>query len=131
MFANHEKVRIAKLLAEVGVHQIEVGIPAMGGDEKGEKSTLENVTFALKEIKGEGAQQLGVFAITVTFKMAMGKGMSMAMALAGTMTLRAADGWPECGLTRRWIAHLALAPRLPCRAPCLERRTTWKARRLV
>ncbi|OPZ59484.1 MAG: UDP-N-acetylmuramoylalanine--D-glutamate ligase [Deltaproteobacteria bacterium ADurb.Bin510] len=34
VFSNHEKVRIAKLLDEVGVHQIEVGIPAMGGDEK-------------------------------------------------------------------------------------------------
>ncbi|MEK7817476.1 MAG: homocitrate synthase [Actinomycetota bacterium] len=34
VFANHEKVRIARLLDEVGVHQIEVGIPAMGGDEK-------------------------------------------------------------------------------------------------
>ena len=34
VFANREKVRIAKLLDEVGVHQIEVGIPAMGGDEK-------------------------------------------------------------------------------------------------
>ena len=34
MFSNHEKIRIAKLLDEVGVHQIEVGIPAMGGDEK-------------------------------------------------------------------------------------------------
>ena len=34
VFANEEKVRIARLLDEVGVHQIEVGIPAMGGDEK-------------------------------------------------------------------------------------------------
>lgn len=34
VFANEEKVRIAKLLDEVGVDQIEVGIPAMGGDEK-------------------------------------------------------------------------------------------------
>jgi homocitrate synthase NifV len=34
VFSNHEKLRIAKLLDEVGVHQIEVGIPAMGGDEK-------------------------------------------------------------------------------------------------
>lgn len=33
VFANSEKVRIAQLLAEVGVPQIEVGIPAMGGDE--------------------------------------------------------------------------------------------------
>lgn len=34
VFANQEKIRIAKLLDEVGVNQIEVGIPAMGGDEK-------------------------------------------------------------------------------------------------
>lgn len=34
VFANAEKIQIAKLLAEIGVHQIEVGIPAMGGDEK-------------------------------------------------------------------------------------------------
>ncbi|MBI5230714.1 MAG: homocitrate synthase [Coriobacteriales bacterium] len=33
VFANAEKVRIAKLLDEIGVHQIEAGIPAMGGDE--------------------------------------------------------------------------------------------------
>jgi len=34
VFSNHEKIRIARLLDEVGVHQIEVGIPAMLGDEK-------------------------------------------------------------------------------------------------
>jgi homocitrate synthase NifV len=34
VFANKEKVRIAKLLDEVGVDQIEAGIPAMGGDER-------------------------------------------------------------------------------------------------
>ena len=34
VFANQEKLHIAKLLAEVGVHQIEAGIPVMGGDEK-------------------------------------------------------------------------------------------------
>lgn len=34
VFSNEEKIRIACLLDEVGVHQIEVGIPAMGGDEK-------------------------------------------------------------------------------------------------
>jgi homocitrate synthase NifV len=33
VFSNEEKIEIAKLLAEVGVHQIEAGIPAMGGDE--------------------------------------------------------------------------------------------------
>ncbi len=34
VFANHEKVRIAKLLDEIGVEQIEAGIPTMGGDER-------------------------------------------------------------------------------------------------
>ncbi|MFZ5595423.1 MAG: homocitrate synthase [Bacillota bacterium] len=34
VFANREKVRIAKFLDELGVHQIEAGIPTMGGDEK-------------------------------------------------------------------------------------------------
>ncbi|NPV54025.1 MAG: homocitrate synthase [Firmicutes bacterium] len=34
VFANSEKFRIAKILDEIGVHQIEAGIPVMGGDEK-------------------------------------------------------------------------------------------------
>ena len=34
VFSNHEKIRIAKLLDEVGVDQIEAGIPTMGGDER-------------------------------------------------------------------------------------------------
>ena len=34
VFANDEKLRIAKLLDEVGVFQIEAGIPTMGGAEK-------------------------------------------------------------------------------------------------
>ncbi|KJS15866.1 MAG: trans-homoaconitate synthase [Peptococcaceae bacterium BRH_c4b] len=34
VFANREKVRIAKFLDELGVHQIEAGVPIMGGDEK-------------------------------------------------------------------------------------------------
>lgn len=34
VFANDEKIRIARLLAEIGVHQIEAGIPVMGGHEK-------------------------------------------------------------------------------------------------
>ncbi|MEM0449136.1 MAG: homocitrate synthase [Methanomassiliicoccales archaeon] len=34
VFANIEKVRIARMLDEIGVPQIEAGIPAMGGDEK-------------------------------------------------------------------------------------------------
>jgi len=34
VFANREKVRIARFLDEMGVHQIEAGIPVMGGDEQ-------------------------------------------------------------------------------------------------
>lgn len=34
VFANEEKIHIARMLARLGVHQIEAGIPAMGGDEK-------------------------------------------------------------------------------------------------
>jgi len=33
VFTNEEKVRIARMLDEMGVHEIEVGVPAMGGDE--------------------------------------------------------------------------------------------------
>ena len=34
VFSNEEKIEIAKMLDDIGVHQIEVGIPAMGGDEQ-------------------------------------------------------------------------------------------------
>ncbi|MBI4396879.1 MAG: homocitrate synthase [Elusimicrobia bacterium] len=34
VFSNAEKLEIARRLAEAGVHQIEAGVPAMGGDEK-------------------------------------------------------------------------------------------------
>lgn len=34
VFANQEKIRIAQLLDKIGVHQIEAGIPVMGGDEQ-------------------------------------------------------------------------------------------------
>lgn len=34
VFANREKIRIAKFLDELGVDQIEAGIPVMGGDEQ-------------------------------------------------------------------------------------------------
>lgn len=46
VFANEEKIRIAKYLGEIGVDQIEVGIPVMGGDEK--KSIKEIVGLGLK-----------------------------------------------------------------------------------
>ena len=34
VFANEEKIRIAKYLGEIGIDQIEAGIPVMGGHEK-------------------------------------------------------------------------------------------------
>jgi homocitrate synthase NifV len=34
VFANEEKLHIARMLSLIGVHQIEAGVPAMGGDEK-------------------------------------------------------------------------------------------------
>ncbi|MGL5478512.1 MAG: homoaconitate hydratase, partial [Clostridium sp.] len=34
VFANAEKIAIAEMLCELGVDQLEVGIPTMGGDEK-------------------------------------------------------------------------------------------------
>ena len=34
VFANDEKIHIAKMLDKIGVHQIEAGIQTMGGDEK-------------------------------------------------------------------------------------------------
>lgn len=34
VFANKEKLRIARMLDDIGVNQIEAGIPVMGGDEK-------------------------------------------------------------------------------------------------
>ena len=46
VFANKEKVRIARFLDEVGVHQIEAGIPVMGGDEK--KAIKDIVKLGLK-----------------------------------------------------------------------------------
>ena len=32
-FANHEKVTIAQTLSDMGIDQLEVGIPTMRGDE--------------------------------------------------------------------------------------------------
>lgn len=46
VFSNREKLRIARMLDNLGVHQIEAGIPVMGGDEK----------QAIKEIVGYGLQ---------------------------------------------------------------------------
>lgn len=45
VFSNREKIQIARYLDEIGVHQIEAGIPTMGGDEK--KSIKEIVDLGL------------------------------------------------------------------------------------
>lgn len=45
VFSNSEKLRIARMLDALGVHQIEAGIPVMGGDEK--KCVKEIVGFDL------------------------------------------------------------------------------------
>lgn len=34
VFSNQEKLRIARMLSDLGVHQIEAGVPVMGGDEQ-------------------------------------------------------------------------------------------------
>jgi len=46
VFSNREKLRIAKMLNNLGVHQIEAGIPVMGGDEK--EVIKELVSYGLK-----------------------------------------------------------------------------------
>lgn len=46
VFANEEKIQIAKYLGAIGVDQIEAGIPVMGGDEK--KCIQEIVRLGLK-----------------------------------------------------------------------------------
>ncbi|MFO8192373.1 MAG: homocitrate synthase [Bacillota bacterium] len=46
VFANREKLRIAKMLDNMGVHQIEAGIPVMGGDEK--QVIRDIVSYGLK-----------------------------------------------------------------------------------
>lgn len=45
VFANAEKIHIAKVLSEIGVHQIEAGIPTMGGDEKDAIKAIVNLNL--------------------------------------------------------------------------------------
>lgn len=46
VFSNEEKIQIARYLDQIGIDQIEVGIPVMGGDEK--KCIKEIVQMGLK-----------------------------------------------------------------------------------
>ncbi|MDD2402451.1 MAG: homocitrate synthase [Clostridia bacterium] len=43
VFANREKIAIAKMLCELGVDQIEAGVPVMGGDEKETLKAIVNL----------------------------------------------------------------------------------------
>ena len=43
VFANREKITIARMLSELGVDQIEAGIPVMGGDEKETLKAIVNL----------------------------------------------------------------------------------------
>lgn len=43
VFSNQEKIRIARMLDEIGVHQIEAGIPVMGGNEQEAIKTICNL----------------------------------------------------------------------------------------
>jgi homocitrate synthase NifV len=43
IFSNEQKLKIAKLLDKIGVHQIEAGIPIIGGDEK---EAIKNIVKA-------------------------------------------------------------------------------------
>lgn len=45
VFANREKIRIARMLDEIGVDEIEAGIPIMGGDEKETIKAIANLNL--------------------------------------------------------------------------------------
>jgi len=57
VFSNHEKIRIAQLLDQVGVDQIEAGIPAMGGDEK---AVIKEALSMSGGNKSKAAKLLGI-----------------------------------------------------------------------
>ncbi|MHB9004777.1 MAG: homocitrate synthase [Coriobacteriia bacterium] len=58
VFTNDEKVRIARMLDEIGVHQIEAGIPIMGGAER---AVIEEIAHL-----GLNASVLGWNRATIT-----------------------------------------------------------------
>lgn len=43
VFANREKIQIARMLDDIGVDEIEAGIPVMGGDEKDTVTAIANL----------------------------------------------------------------------------------------
>ncbi len=43
VFANNEKVRIAQMLDEIGIDQLEVGIPTMGGMKRKQLQKLQSL----------------------------------------------------------------------------------------
>ena len=51
VFANEEKVVIADMLSDLGVDQLEVGIPTMGGDEKKAIKQIVKRIFKARRVK--------------------------------------------------------------------------------
>lgn len=47
-FSRKEKLRIAELLAEVGIKELEVGIPAMGADEVADINAIMNLSLPVR-----------------------------------------------------------------------------------
>lgn len=74
VFANAEKIRIAKMLSDIGVHQLEVGIPAMGGDEKEAIKTIAKLDLPTSLLAWnravisdiEASLQCGVNAVAIS-----------------------------------------------------------------
>ena len=74
VFANDEKLHIARLLAGLGVDQIEAGIPAMGGDEKKAISDIVQLGLPLsvlawnRAVKGDIQHSIdcGVDAVAIS-----------------------------------------------------------------
>ncbi len=50
IFSYNEKILIAKMLDEIGVNEIEAGIPIMGGEEKNAIKTINSLNFNAKII---------------------------------------------------------------------------------
>lgn len=76
VFANKEKIQIARMLDEVGVEQIEAGIPIMGGDEFEAVRTIANLGLkatiigwnraVIKDIEASLRCGVGAVAISIS-----------------------------------------------------------------
>jgi len=75
VFSLDEKMRIAQMLSDIGVHELEVGIPAMGEDEIVNIRTISNAGFRFKvstwcralESDIDLAMQTGAEGVNISF----------------------------------------------------------------